>query len=82
MNNKLNNKVSWVVFIAFITILLGVMGWVITNLTSISAKTDGAINRVSNVEGDVKSINTSLQYIQGSLLRIENQLNKKSIIEK
>ncbi len=67
LQKTIDTKVPWVFFIATMTIFIAVIGWVFNVAYLTSAKTDQAVQRVARVEGDIKSINTSLLDIKSNL---------------
>lgn len=78
MTNQNNNgsRVSWVVFIAIVTLFITAIGWVFSVSNGATVKADVAIKEVSEVKGDIKSINTSIANISEQLRNINiPQLN-------
>ncbi len=71
----MNTKVSWQVFISVVGIITLVMGWLVVDVTRAKDMVDENANRVSSVEGDIKSINTSIGNINKTLDRISDKLN-------
>ena len=77
MTNTESKKVSWTIFTWTIGIIIVIFGVIITYSSSANNKSDMAMDKISNVEGDIKAINKTLEFQQASLLRIESKLDKK-----
>ena len=77
MSNTETKNVSWTIFIWAIMVILGVIGYAVNEANQASNKADAATRDVSEVKGDTKAINKSLEFLTASVVRIENKLDKK-----
>ncbi|MCL5069669.1 MAG: hypothetical protein M1308_02035 [Actinobacteria bacterium] len=75
-DEKIDSKVSWQIFIWVIGILIIIIGIAINYSLGASEKADNAIQQVGDVKGDIKAINTSLNFIQGTLVEIKQEVKK------
>ncbi len=73
---ELKTKVSWQVMGVIITLVITIFGWLIASQVRQTEDNGKAIDRVSNVEGDMKAVNVGIGEIKGSLIRLENKLDK------
>lgn len=75
---ELKTKVSWQVMGIIMTLIIAVIGWIIASQVRQTDNTDKSINRVSNVEGDLKAVNVGIGEIKGTLIRLENKLDRRN----
>lgn len=75
-DKKIDNKVSWQIFIWAMGIIIVIVGIAINYSLGANAKADNAIQQIGDVKGDIKAINTSLNFIQGTLVEIKQEIKK------
>lgn len=75
-DEKIDSKVSWQIFVWAMGIILIIVGIAINYALGANGKADNAIQQTQDIKGDIKSINTSLNFIQGTLSEIKQNIKK------
>ena len=65
--DEMKTKVPWTIFALAMTLFIVAMGWMFIVINANNSKAEGAIERVSSVEGDLKEIKADLKWIIKSL---------------
>ncbi|MCL5071589.1 MAG: hypothetical protein M1308_11955 [Actinobacteria bacterium] len=73
---NIDNKVSWQIFIWVIGILMIIIGTAINYSLGANEKADNVVQQIGDVKGDIKAINASLNFIQGTLVEIKQEIKK------
>lgn len=76
IHKMVNTRVSWQIFIWTIGVIITVIVIVVSYSLSANNKSDDTIKQTSEIKGDIKSINTSLGFIQASLLEIKQEIKQ------
>ena len=76
IHKKIETRVSWSIFIWAIGIVLIIVGVIVNYSIGASNKADNAIQKSQTIEGDIKSINTSMGFIIRSLDEIKLEIKR------
>lgn len=76
IHKKVDTRVSWQVFVWAIGILIVIIGIAINYSLSANTKSDETAKQTSEIKGDIKAINTSLNFIQNSLVEIKQDIKR------
>ena len=77
LRTEMATKVSWIIFIAFTTVIITVIGWVIASNNNNAGKIENVSKEVSDTKGDVKSINANIANIKEGMKEIKELINLK-----
>ena len=77
IHRKIEHRVSWTIFVWAVGLITIIGGVVFSYSLQANNKADNAVNQVAEIKGDIKSINTSLIFINSSLKELKDDIGKR-----